>query len=199
MPITTEVVNSNAVHGKVTCDKSVIFSGYSGFLLQYITEISLKVVLNTINQTWIILISYKLKCLRLRLWFHTDWKSSKLSNVFFVFVCKFSNFLLLHTQYCSISTLKKNTLYMHVHCCEIWNLFVLAWKKISFFFLFRSSCKLILYLQTMYIYILSISSTKLLDWEITSIEYRLYPMYCELKLWHVVNSPFFVYCQLTWW
>ena len=78
-----------------------------------------EVVLNTINQTWIILISYKLKCLRLGLWFHTDWKSSKLSNVFFVFVCKFSNFLLLHTQYCIISTLKKNTLYMHVHCCEI--------------------------------------------------------------------------------
>ena len=34
----------------VTCDRSVVFSGYSGFLHD-ITEILLKVALNTINQT----------------------------------------------------------------------------------------------------------------------------------------------------
>jgi hypothetical protein len=33
----------------VTCDRSVVFSGYSGFLRHDITEILLKVVLNTIN------------------------------------------------------------------------------------------------------------------------------------------------------
>jgi hypothetical protein len=32
----------------VTCDRSVVFSGYSGFL-HYLTEILLNVVLNTIN------------------------------------------------------------------------------------------------------------------------------------------------------
>ena len=46
VPITTKVVSSNPVHGEVysiqhyvinlsaTCDRSVVFSGYSGFLHQ---------------------------------------------------------------------------------------------------------------------------------------------------------------------
>ena len=66
--ITTKVVSSNTVHGEVysiqhyvikfenlsvTPDRSVVFSGYSGFLhnktdRHEITEISLKVALNTI-------------------------------------------------------------------------------------------------------------------------------------------------------
>jgi hypothetical protein len=66
VPITTEVVSSNPAHGEVysiqhyvikfVCDLSVVFSRYSGFLQQWnwchdITEILLKVALNTINQT----------------------------------------------------------------------------------------------------------------------------------------------------
>jgi hypothetical protein len=35
----------------VTCDRSVVFSGYSGFLHHDITEIVLKVLLNTITLT----------------------------------------------------------------------------------------------------------------------------------------------------
>ena len=66
VPITTNVVNSNPVHGEVysiqhyvilsmTCGRSIVFSGYSGFFtnktdLPDITEMLLKVALNTINQ-----------------------------------------------------------------------------------------------------------------------------------------------------
>jgi isocitrate dehydrogenase len=65
VPITTNVVSSNSVHGEVysiqhyvihlsvTCDRSVVFSGYSGFNKtdhHDMTEILLKVALNTINQ-----------------------------------------------------------------------------------------------------------------------------------------------------
>jgi hypothetical protein len=62
VPITTKVVSLNPVHGEVysikhlsvTCNRSVVFSGYSGFSTNKtdchnITEILLKVVLNTIN------------------------------------------------------------------------------------------------------------------------------------------------------
>jgi hypothetical protein len=60
VPITTDVVSSNLDQGEVynimwsslsvTCDRSVGFSGYFGFLHHDITEILLKVVLNTIKQ-----------------------------------------------------------------------------------------------------------------------------------------------------
>jgi len=53
--IATKIVSSNPVHGEVyslsvTCGRSVIFSGYSGFLRHDITEILLKVALNIIKQ-----------------------------------------------------------------------------------------------------------------------------------------------------
>ena len=62
VPITTDVVSSNLNQGEVynimwwslsvTCDRLVVFYGSSGFLHHYdITEILLKVALNTIKQT----------------------------------------------------------------------------------------------------------------------------------------------------
>ena len=69
VPITTEVVSSNPVHGEgyaiqhykiklsVTCDRSVVFSGYSD------SEILLKVALNTITHQTI----YTVKLLNLDL------------------------------------------------------------------------------------------------------------------------------------
>ena len=63
MLITTKVVSSNPVHGEVYSIQHYVkkfvsdlrlvggFSGYSSFLHHDITEILLKVVLNTINQT----------------------------------------------------------------------------------------------------------------------------------------------------
>jgi hypothetical protein len=54
VPITTDVVSSDPAQGEVynmsvTCGRSVVFTGYSGFLHD-ITEILLKVALNTIGQ-----------------------------------------------------------------------------------------------------------------------------------------------------
>jgi len=57
VPITTKVVSLNPVHGEVeTCDRLVVFSGYSVSSTnktdhQDITELLLKVALNTITPT----------------------------------------------------------------------------------------------------------------------------------------------------
>ena len=61
VPITTDVVSSNLDQGvvyniyvinlSVTSDRSVVFSGGSGFLRHDIAELLLKVALNTIKQT----------------------------------------------------------------------------------------------------------------------------------------------------
>ena len=79
--ITTKVASTNLAHGEVYsmqhcvikclsvfCSRSVVFSGYSGFLHQYnfchdINEILLNVALNTITQTLITYYSNYLVCL----------------------------------------------------------------------------------------------------------------------------------------